>query len=976
MIHSLWVLGFLSFSTIYLIIFQIIINLFKSKPKERDEEIENSIMKIFQDRNQFRLLNLTSLLLNSVFISLLISILVPLLNNQFLFSGIIYVYQILDFLTILPIFVLLSLKYIENSEFDLKIRDPLLHFNRISFILYLIIPVALSINIFLFMLYREMSFIITFFTVLLSLSGIMFIESFIIDKRFFYYLFNSIRDKFTFWSWAAFCNIISLFFFLFYPNPFLLLVLISLLNQISLYFLSYLDIPKAKISNGRIILYYTLFISGSFYLGSLISEGIVNIFEELKGFTYYTLLFQNSVLFIFILSIFLVKIDTKLKSSIEIVLFTAFQSLLAINWILIFNLLNTLNIFSIILIIAIETCLLFKTATYLNVLFFETKRPTFQLKTFSMLIIFLYFEISALFYGLMFEIAQAGFLESLLISQLIFFALTLIDIYSLKKLKRGFAQLIHTLSYFVISLMKILILNNFMVDYQILLGVETLIFVIMQLYTNYSFFTSLKQLNTEKMEIFKKWSANINHVLGICIYLNLGFILFQALIFVNADLQLILLSLSLLIHVLTIIDISLMKFLGRVANYFRMISWVFIMIFTTTYLIWLYIDYFITFLFTSIPLIIFILIIETTYLFKLLSFWDYIKSNKQKIKSLLLLITYLDFISWPIYFARLDTLYLLNLTTLSLAIMFFFTYIDKCLGVLKEKLLKNVRKTSFLTIGLLLSIISFISLNSIPNSTLALNLSVSLLIFVVFLGIIVKPFKGHSLKASAFWAAMFSLFSVIISELSQFWQIIPVIVILMIPIYAFVFLLEELRELFNNFVDILIKFFRKIESLIINAFKALYKFVKNHFKIIWFIFSAAIAIFLGILLSELFLSILLGIIHPTLLTIAIFAFLILVVPSSKTSDPDIIFKRRILRLSYGWGSIIAFLFIYITPVWYIFTIFISIAVAGSIVLIFIGRKEEREKISVKWRFYTLLSLFIFLIIFGILFFIQLLTINI
>jgi hypothetical protein len=83
-----------------------------------------------------------------------------------------------------------------------------------------------------------------------------------------------------------------------------------------------------------------------------------------------------------------------------------------------------------------------------------------------------------------------------------------------------------------------------------------------------------------------------------------------------------------------------------------------------------------------------------------------------------------------------------------------------------------------------------------------------------------------------------------------------------------------------------------------------------------------------------------------------------------------------LRLSYGWGSVIAFLFIYITPVWYIFTILISIAVAGSIVLIFIGRKEEREKISVKWRFYTLLSLFIFLIIFAILFVIQLLTINI
>jgi drug/metabolite transporter (DMT)-like permease len=68
------------------------------------------------------------------------------------------------------------------------------------------------------------------------------------------------------------------------------------------------------------------------------------------------------------------------------------------------------------------------------------------------------------------------------------------------------------------------------------------------------------------------------------------------------------------------------------------------------------------------------------------------------------------------------------------------------------------------------------------------------------------------------------------------------------------------------------------------------------------------------------------------------------------------------------------LFIVITPEWYLFTGFISTAVVGTIILVFLGRKEEREKISVKWRFYTLLSLFILLILFGVLFFIQLSTI--
>ncbi|KKN25730.1 hypothetical protein LCGC14_0881870, partial [marine sediment metagenome] len=88
-----------------------------------------------------------------------------------------------------------------------------------------------------------------------------------------------------------------------------------------------------------------------------------------------------------------------------------------------------------------------------------------------------------------------------------------------------------------------------------------------------------------------------------------------------------------------------------------------------------------------------------------------------------------------------------------------------------------------------------------------------------------------------------------------------------------------------------------------------------------------------------------------------------------------IFKRRIIRLSIGWGSVIAVLFMVIPPEGYIATTFISIAVVGTIILVYIGRKEEREKISIKWRFYTLLSLFLLLIIFGVLLFLQLSIFN-
>ena len=124
---------------------------------------------------------------------------------------------------------------------------------------------------------------------------------------------------------------------------------------------------------------------------------------------------------------------SNLKSSIELILFIIFQSIFALNWFIVFYLLNVLNIFSIILIILLATCFFFRTVKYFDVLFFEAKKPQFLLKAFSLLTISLYFETSLLIFGLMIEFV--GILESILTSQLLFFALTLLDIYSLKKIR-------------------------------------------------------------------------------------------------------------------------------------------------------------------------------------------------------------------------------------------------------------------------------------------------------------------------------------------------------------------------------------------------------------------------------------------------------------------------------------------------------------------------------------------------------------
>ncbi|MHA2183044.1 MAG: hypothetical protein ACXAAH_16625, partial [Promethearchaeota archaeon] len=214
-IRSTWILAFLTFSIIYITLFQIIFNIFRNSGQEDSKEMKsrviskeakNSMLKIFQDKNQTKLVNFTSFILNSLFISLLIATLIPILQGQFLFSHLILFYQILDFLTIWPIFILFSLKYIQKLEIHLKLRDPLIYFNKFSIVLYLLIPSALAINLLLFMTYVNVNIIIVIYSFILFFSIILFFESYIIDLRYFKFIFNPTRNKIAFWSFSMFIN--------------------------------------------------------------------------------------------------------------------------------------------------------------------------------------------------------------------------------------------------------------------------------------------------------------------------------------------------------------------------------------------------------------------------------------------------------------------------------------------------------------------------------------------------------------------------------------------------------------------------------------------------------------------------------------------------------------------------------------------------------------------------------------------------
>ena len=133
--------------------------------------------------------------------------------------------------------------------------------------------------------------------------------------------------------------------------------------------------------------------------------------------------------------------------------------------------------------------------------------------------------------------------------------------------------------------MTLIVLNDLVVAYPILLSLEISLFTLMQFYTNYSLNRTLTQFNPENIENFAKWSSYIKHGLGIFFYSNLSFLIFQALYLSNIEFQLIFLILSITIYFFMIVDSYIMKFLGKFVNYIKVISWVSIMAFTAISLV-------------------------------------------------------------------------------------------------------------------------------------------------------------------------------------------------------------------------------------------------------------------------------------------------------------------------------------------------------------------------------------------------------
>jgi hypothetical protein len=369
-----------------------------------------------------------------------------------------------------------------------------------------------------------------------------------------------------------------------------------------------------------------------------------------------------------------------------------------------------------------------------------------------------------------------------------------------------------------------------------------------------------------------------------------------------------------------------------------------------------------------IPLISFILVLASAYILKnIYSVSSKLSPNSlDKTLRIWWALFYLNLISWPLFFIIFDLLIIYILVLSSFSIFYGLTHLDRKIEVFSKDFRTKLQKVSFLAIGGLVSAICYEVLLVISLTQVTFNLSFSSFIFFIFLGYIIKPFKEHSLLSFFYWVGMFSLLSYIFYSLYSSGPLSIAIFALTLLLYPFLFLLEELKELFGKLLTFISQIYTNIKIQLTKVIVAIIGFLKENYKKIWILVSLSFSLLIFVLLIPYFSSIL----NITFIAAAAFGLLYSILPAKKSSNPDIRFKGKMIRLVIVWASLLGILFSFIPIEFLILTVFIGILILGAILLPYIYHKEKKDDISIKWRFYTLLSLISVLIIFGVLLYFQ------
>ncbi|MFX0076859.1 MAG: hypothetical protein ACFE96_15550, partial [Candidatus Hermodarchaeota archaeon] len=181
-----------------------------------------------------------------------------------------------------------------------------------------------------------------------------------------------------------------------------------------------------------------------------------------------------------------------------------------------------------------------------------------------------------------------------------------------------------------------------------------------------------------------------------------------------------------------------------------------------------------------------------------------------------------------------------------------------------------------------------------------------------------------------------------------------------------------LKAFLNNIVDYLRLFCVNIKNVLLRAYYSFINFLRKNIRLIATILCIIAGIIVGITFSkEIGLLPLLVWYHSTLLGLATSGILISLIPPKKTDDIDIKFRNRMRRFITLWISFTVFVFALILPyitsfLFGIILILSSIIILGAILAIYIYRIEKKQKISIKWRFYTTIILIVLAIIWALL----------
>jgi len=906
-----------------------------------------------------KIVNLLSFILNSTYLSFLITILSP----------VTILYQILEFCIIWSILIIFCINYLEKAGQELVREKTISTFLRISSLITVLLYFEIAFLIFgvliEYLLLEIAISIVVFFGILFLLSFLDIILLKRVNKKIIYplnilsYLFISISFFIFLNQFLAinvqliFLNLIILFTLQFYS----IYIIFTFLKQFESFDKDKLIIYRKIIQTIQVnIIFFIMSLFGSSYFTTLILDsepilsGLPSIFLFLMIFTFILFTFNHIVR---------TKFWQHILFGYYIVFFINFTSFW-VSFIIIFNL---INIFSISLLLFTITILI-SYLVYSVSKIYKEKVDIFQInKIYSLILFFLYLEISTALFGLSY--IYFNVFESILISQTALFLISIIEIYVVRKIKSASVFILHTISYFNISWSLFIVVFQFT---QNIFDLSLFLFILMQFYTNHSYFITRSKFDLTKEPDFKKWKLFRQKIIGSIFYLTLLLYILNYLLFAITEIPLIILILGVILHGLMYIDKYIFKFLADLSKYVIVFSFFLVMGSSILYsLVWVF-----TFSFQIIPLIILLVLIEITYFIKLLELWEIKKVDLSKIRSPLVISFYMNFLIWPLFYLEFEIFNIFTTMLIFSSILIVISLIDMRIKAINKKSRIRILKAGYLIFILLLSSLIFLFLEFRIQPNLLLNSSVSGLIFLIAIGFLIKPFKKHRVISFFYWLSIFLLISLIIyyTYLSG-WSF--TILLSGIVLYPFIFMLEELKELLSHLLDYIHKLILKIKSIILIIYRKFINFLKTNFKIIQIILSIFIGISTGLIFSEMVLSVL-NLYHSTLLSIATFGISYAITDYlwyfyyvKKLGDLKQIFRQKLKIFIIIWISFSCFIFALILPyvisiLYSIFLILIPFWGLGAILIWVVNRKEAKEKISVKVRFFITLSTIILFIV--------------